>query len=165
MPVIPLTKGQFAIVDAEDFGDLDKHNWYAQSAQGSGGFYAARIENMGGKRALVLMHRAINNTPAGFVTDHKNGNGLDNRKANLRTATTLQNQMNRAPNIRGTSKLKGAWFDGSSTNLNKWRSAIRINGRLKYLGRFETAEQAAAAYQRAATEYFGEFARTDGVKA
>lgn len=151
---IPLSQGQFAVVDDEDFAFLSQWKWTAQ--KNHNGFYAMRRE--GG--ALVLMHRVINQTPVGMVTDHCDGNGLNNRRRNLRTATQLQNQMNKSPNRRGSSPLKGAWLDANPRNRKQWRSAIRIKGRLKYLGRFLTEQEAADAYARAAEEHFGEFART-----
>lgn len=154
---IPLTQGQFAIVDDGDFELLSRWKWYAQRHPTTG-FYAARREGRGGP--VVLMHRFINQTPDGFVTDHRDCNGLNNQRLNLRTATDQQNQMNTAPNRGGTSPLKGAWFDPSMRNRKQWRSAIRINGRLKYLGRFQTEHEAADAYAVAAAEHFGDFART-----
>lgn len=152
--LIPLTQGKSAIVDDQDFDWLSQWKWTAQKH--SHGFYAMRHD--GGR--LVLMHRLINGTPEGIGTDHRDGDGLNNQRANLRTATQLQNMMNRRGKRGGTSRFKGVWADPNARNRKLWRSGIRLNGRMKYLGRFATEEQAAAAYARAAAEHFGEFART-----
>lgn len=153
---IPLTRGQFATVDDEDFDWLSQWKWHAQPNEAHG-FYANRHDEQG---RLVAMHRLINATPPGFVTDHRDGDGLNNRRRNLRTATQLQNMMNRRGKRGGSSIHKGVWADPSPRNSKLWRSAIRLNGRLKYLGRFHTEGEAAAAYAAAAAEHFGEFART-----
>ena len=149
--LIPLTQGQFAKVDDEDFGWLSQWKWTAQATDR--GFYAMRKCN----RKLVLMHRLINQTPEGMVTDHKDGDGLNNQKGNLRTATHLQNMMNRRGKRGGTSTFKGVWLDRTQAGRKKWRAGIRLNGRLKYLGRFETEHEAAAAYAAASNTHFGEF--------
>lgn len=153
MKQISLTKGQHALVDDEDHDFLMQWKWYAQVAH-CGGYYAARRDETG---RLLYMHRQINHTPTGMVTDHIDGNGLNNTRTNLRTTTQLQNLMNRSPQRGGTSSFKGAWRD-----RKKWRSAIRLNGKLKYLGSFETEQEAAEAYALAAKEHFGEFHRITG---
>jgi hypothetical protein len=153
MKLIPLSQGQSAQVDDADFDWLSQWKWTAQRT--AHGFYATRYD---GDR-LVLMHRLINGTPEGMVTDHRDCNGLNNQRSNLRTATQLQNMMNRRGKRGGTSRFKGVWADPNPRNLKLWRSAIRINGKLKYLGRFHNEEDAAAAYAAAARQHFGEFAR------
>ncbi len=156
MKRIALTQGQFALVDDEDFEHLSQWKWFAQKTP-MGSFYAQRREHHGGP--VVLMHRYLAQTPAGLVTDHVDGNGLNNQRANLRSATALQNMMNKAPNRGGSSPLKGAVFDRGHKS-RPWRASIRLNGRLKYLGNYTTPEEAAAAYAAAATVHFGAFART-----
>lgn len=153
MREIGLTQGQVALVDDEDFDRLSQHKWFAQATQ-TGGFYAARYD----VDHLVLMHREVNNTPGGLLTDHRDANGLHNWRSNLRTATPLQNMMNRRGKRGGTSRFKGVWADPNPRNRKLWRSAIRLDGRLKYLGRFHTEEEAASAYAIAAATHFGEFA-------
>ena len=154
MKKVPLTRGLFTIVDDGDYDIVSEHNWYAHS-RGDGKFYAARRET--GSRSLVLMHRQINSTPADALTDHIDGDTLNNQRANLRSASALENARNQSKQSR--QSMKGAWFDASGRSSRKWRSAIRVNGRLKYLGRFFTQEEAAAAYAIAAASIFGEFAR------
>lgn len=157
MREIPLTRGLSAMVDDEDATLVSQWKWYAHGR--AGGFYAARRECHGGR--LILMHRLINGTPEDMITDHIDGNGLNNRRGNLRDATPLQNMMNKAPNRGGSSPLKGAWFDPNPRNTKPWRSAIRLGGKAKYLGRFATQHEAAAAYAQAASEHFGDFACTE----
>ncbi len=86
--LIPLTQDQFAIVDAEDYGWLSRYKWFAVKNRET--FYAQRF----GDGTIVGMHREIMRTPKGMVCDHKNHNGLDNRKSNLRLCTSAQNRYN-----------------------------------------------------------------------
>lgn len=154
MRAIPLTRGLTALVDDADYDRIAAHRWYAQP-NGGKRFYAARRERHGGP--LIYMHREINRTPDALHTDHIDGDGLNNQRSNLRSVTPAQNAMNKGKQ-RGQSS-KGAWLDPSTRGANKWRAAIRIAGRLKYLGRFSTEEQAASAYAAAAEGHFGEFNR------
>lgn len=154
MREITLTRGQVALVDDDDFEWLSQWRWYAQS-NGRGGFYAARRARHQGP--LIYMHRLIAGTENGLITDHVDGNGLNNQRSNLRSATQLQNMMNRIGKTAGSSRFKGVWFDARQSGARKWRSAIRINGKLKYLGRFEREEDAGAAYAAAASQHFGQF--------
>lgn len=147
MKLIPLACGAAAIVDDCDYLSLSSQRWCLFNK------YAGRYEG----DVLVLMHRLINETPKGLFTDHINGNTLDNRRSNLRTATASQNMMNRRTRRKG-ALVKGAWFDGSGKQLKRWRASIEIAGRRKYLGRFHTEQEAADAYAAAARELQGEFA-------
>jgi osmotically-inducible protein OsmY len=154
LKTIALTKGHVAVVDDEDFSIVSQWKWYAQI--NLGGVYAARREGSGGR--LVYMHRLINATPSGMVTDHIDGNGLNNTRANLRTATHRQNAQNQRPQRKKDAATKGAWYDASGKQDKRWRSAIRVNGKLKYLGRYHTQQEAASAYAVAASQLFGQFA-------
>ena len=84
-----------------------------------------------------------------------NGNGLDNRKANLRICSNSQNQANRGVGKNNTSGFKGVWFDN---RVLRWRAAIQVLKKRIQLGKFDLKEDAARAYNKAATKYFGEFA-------
>lgn len=152
MKTIALSKGFSTIVDDEDFDFLNQFKW---SYHHSG--YAVRMEVVKGfKRKTLLMHRVINKTPEGLFTDHVNGNGLDNRKCNLRNATPTQNQRNKSICKNNTSGFKGvSWHK----NRNKWSCTIRIGVKKIYLGYFNTKEDAAEAYNLAAEKYHGEFRR------
>lgn len=153
---IPLTKGKYAIVDPEDYERLAQHKWHAN--KGGRTFYAARnVWMKTGKTRLELMHRLILNVCGDVVVDHINHKGWDNRKANLRPATRMQNGRNR---VKGkgrnySSRYKGvAWIEASK----RWRASIMVNRRLIFLGSFDDEIDAAKAYDRAALKYHGEFA-------
>jgi hypothetical protein len=162
---IPLSKrgkhaGKYtAIVDFID-DDLASANWTAQSSHGN--VYAHRnYYDENGKVTRVLMHRVIMERelgypiPKGMEVDHINGIGTDNRRENLRLATNIQNSMNSKKPRTNKSGYKGVSFMAES---NKWRATIKANGKLFYLGSFDTPEQAHAAYCDAADELHGDFA-------
>ena len=93
--------------------------------------------------------------PAGTIPDHRNGDGLDNRRSNLRPATNQTNLMNRGPQVNNTSGFKGVIFDKRS---DAWRAQIKVDGRYIYLGCLDSKIEAAEAYNEAANKVFGEFA-------
>jgi len=155
---IPLTKGKFAIVDPDDYYRLSEYKWYV-----SGGcynkFYAIckKPKRDGKGTKLISMHREVANTPDGLVCDHINGRTLDNRKANLRSATCSQNIWNSRKTSRaGYSKYKGITFYKRQQN---WGAQICVNHRRIFLGKFKDEIQAAKEYDKAARKYFGEFAK------
>lgn len=136
----------FCLVDVDDFDFINSFKW-ALSTRG----YAQRCD---GKKT-VFMHRVINKTPEGLATDHINHNGLDNRKANLRTSNQSQNGGNRRPNRNTTSKYKGVCW---CNKTKKWPATIKISKKLHHLGYYTNEDDAADAYDVAAEKYYGEFA-------
>ena len=106
------------------------------------------------------MHRVILGLEQGTLCDHRNHDGLDNRRQNLRPCNDSQNAGNKRKHLGASSQLKGVDWHKSS---RKWRAQIRINGRSKHLGCFTSETAAAAAYDRAALIHFGEFALTNGM--
>lgn len=151
---IKLTKGLISIVDEEDFEVINHFKWRAQKARGK--FYAAREDYSNGKRT-VLMHRAIINAPNNLEVDHINGDTLDNRRVNLRLATTQQNQFNKKyPYKNNKLGIKGVYWH---KKCNKYQASIRHNHRTIYLGLFESSTDADKAYRDGETKYFGNFAR------
>ena len=106
MKSIALSQGQYALVDDEDFPSLSKHKWFAHRDGHT--YYALRNINIGkNKSTTIRMHRIILNTPDGMHTDHINGDGIDNRKGNLRICTKQQNDMSKRKYKKGTSAYKG----------------------------------------------------------
>ena len=157
MAEIELTQGKIAIVDEEDFERLSKYKWCTR--KGGNTFYAIRWgPRVDGKRRVILMHREILGLKPGDPdVDHRDGNGLNNQKKNLRIATKSQNAMNQQK-TRGTSRFKGVYWHKPS---KKWRARICVNGEQKQLGHFMDEEEAARAYDEKAREIFGEFAKTN----
>lgn len=151
MKEIILTQGKVALVDDEDFEWLNKVKWHAR--KGPATYYAARGVNTKGKIKIILMHRVIMNAPKGMQVDHKDRNGLNCQKSNMRNCTHGQNQMNKVG--WGASRYKGVSF------WQRGRGKVLIKAKIKkeYLGLFPTEEAAALAYNERAKELFGEFAK------
>lgn len=152
---VPLTRGRTAVIDAEDVPLVEGFFWQGKLSRHN--VYAIRFEQHGQKRKLVCMHRAIAGAPDGTLVDHINGNGLDNRRANLRLATNAENTRNQRRNRRNTSGYKGVTWHKAT---GKWRAQIQVNGRRKHLGCFDRSVEAYSAYCEAALRFHGEHART-----
>lgn len=152
MKYIPLTKGKQAIVDDEWFPILYLFNWHYQEE--SKGGYARKMITIDGKQKPLWMHRLIANCPQGMFVDHINHNKLDNRRENLRLVTVRENGMNREVSKTNKSGIKGV-----SYFRKRWRAII---GR-KLIGYFDTKEEAAKAYNKAAKNLFGDYAKLNKV--
>lgn len=153
---ILLTQGKVAIVDAEDYERLKRWRWSYAAIPGASG-YARRGESPypgSCKTRTVLMHRQILNVAAGQSVDHINGNGLDNRKINLRTCTHQQNCHNRQAPPRA---LVG--YIGVTRHRDKFQGRIMIGRQAICLGSRYTPEEAARDYDAAAKYLRGPFAR------
>lgn len=155
MKEIPLTQGKFALVDDEDFEWLNQWKWRVKKAK-NGRFYVQRGMRENGQSRTLYMHREIMKTPKGLDADHRDRNGLDNRKSNLRNCTRSQNLMNTIKREKNLSGYKGVTW---CKEKEKWQAQIFVNNKNIRLGRFKTKEAAAFIYDEAAKKYFGEFAR------
>jgi hypothetical protein len=139
--------GRWAKVDDELFAVLSGYSWFLRPD----GYVAANVYK-NGKRAIVKMHHIVLRTLPGVEVDHINGNRRDNRRENLRLASKSQNQANRKLNKNSTTGYKGVSFD-----KGKYRASIGGKPR-EYLGSFDTAQEAAIAYNAAAQARYGAFA-------
>lgn len=153
MKTIALTQGQVAIIDAEDYEAISRFKW--QAFWNGYTFYAVRNVWVGRKRTTMYMHRFLLNPPLGFEVDHRDGDGLNNTRANIRLCTKAENQHNKQPQS-GSSNYKGVCW---CTRDRIWMAHIKVNRRLLNLGYYHNEEEAALAYNWAATKHFGEFAR------
>lgn len=153
--LVPSNSGRFAIIDEDDAHIVDPYRWCCDSL---GYFRRKRRAGEGKGFSSVLMHREILNAPAGVDVDHINGDPSDNRRANLRVATRSQNRVNTGLQSNNTSGYKGVSW---RVKHQKWQAAIsRIEPRgMRFLGHFDSAIEAARAYDAAAIELYGEFAR------
>jgi hypothetical protein len=151
---IPLSNGQFATIDAVDVPLVEGYNWTAAVRKHT--TYVERNSVTGGVRKIVLLHRVIAGTPDGMFTDHINGDGLDNRRCNLRVVDKVQNGRNQKVTERNTSGFKGVTWD---SQRGKWRSQIVVDHKQRYLGLYLNPEDAHAAYAKASAELHGEFGR------
>lgn len=151
---VPLTKGYEAVIDAADVPLVDGFNWCAQVQSHT--VYAIRRDCSGPTPSTVRMHRAIISEIDGLEVDHRDGNGLNNRRNNLRESTKAQNQQNSRIRRNNTSGFKGVCWDKAS---GKWMASIKANGKRRTLGRFTTPDVAHAAYVMASRALHGEFGR------
>lgn len=149
MAEIWLHGGKVALVDDCDFERFHCFSWFPTSGTI---LYAQRKQG----RKNILMHREIMSAPPGLQVDHINGNGLDNRRANLRLCTLAENLRNQR---RRTNNASG--FKGVNKSGDVWRARIKVNNQEIPLGCYKDPTEAARAYDYAAKKYFGEFARTN----
>src|SRR6266851_357302 len=140
--LIPLTQGQTAIVDEEDFDWLSQWNWLAQWSEKTKSFYAQHHRN-----PVMSMHRLILGCSESEEGDHKDHNTLNNRRNNLRKCTGSQNCSNRRIRADNVSGFKGVYW---KVEREKWVAQIKTGGVCRWLGYFDTAQEAAEVYDTAA---------------
>ena len=145
MKKIPLTQGMVALVDDEDFAALNKFTWHYST-----GYARSNISVQEGRKKIISMHRIINRTPSGFITDHIDRNTLNNTRKNLRTVTRSQNAFNiKIPKSNTSGHIGVHWHKYAK----KWRSYIEVNGRRIHLGLYELKKLAIKARESAKKRY------------
>lgn len=157
---IPLTQGQFAIVDDEDFESVLRFKW--RIAKWKNCSYAKCIVHLGYLsnprrriRRCMSLHQFLMRPPQGKEVDHRDRNGLNCQRKNMRICTRSQNMCNCRPHRNSTSQYKGVyWYKA----LRKWHSRISVAGEQIHLGYFMSEMDAALAYDNAARKYHKEFA-------
>ena len=150
---VPLTQGKFAIVDDEDYERVIKNRWYLAVRGKIRKINYAACSAPGGK--TLLMHRLIMNICDRKISiDHKDHNGLNNTKSNLRTCTSSQNNYN-SIKTTGVSMFRGVSWD---KKRNRWHAQIKKENKIYHLGRYKNEVDAGIAYNKKATELHGEFA-------
>jgi hypothetical protein len=153
MKEIPLTRSKIALVDDEDYPELSKFKWHAESKKY--GFYACRRVNNQGKINRLSMSRFLMSPPKGLVVDHINHNTLDNCRSNLRVCSVGENCRNRKKPRTNTSGYKGVVWQESRKS---WRASLETGDKTVWLGNHGNREDAARAYDVKAKELFGAFA-------
>jgi hypothetical protein len=149
---VPLTKGYEAVIDVEDAHLVEGFNWWA--SVGVRTVYARRTNFSDIPRQSEKMHRVIMACPEDKVVDHIDGDGLNNRRSNMRIVSRAENTCNRRITLKSTSGFKGVSADKGS-----WRAQISVGGKQRRLGHFATPEEAHAAYCAASAALHGEFGR------
>lgn len=158
--VIELLGGKQAFVDAVDHAYLSQWRWSFEARRKTG--YAYRKAH--GRRGRIYMHRSVAERRRDLIADcdvdHVDGDGLNNRRCNLRPATRSQNNANGCRPKNNTSGYKGVY---PHSLVDKWVAQIGVAGKRVYLGLYTDPRDAARAYNQAAVQHFGDFARLNSV--
>ncbi|WP_434439746.1 HNH endonuclease [Lentzea sp. E54] len=153
MRELQLTRGYAALVDESDWDRVSQIKWQALVLRNT--VYGVRTVRHEGKQGTQYLHRFLLDAPKGLEVDHIDGNGLNNRRSNLRLGTRAENRRNRQRQRPGPSGYVGVHWNA---RLGKWCAQIRIDGKRKHLGYFIDPAQAARVRDAAAIELHGEFA-------
>lgn len=161
MKQIPLSRGRFTTVDDSDYEWLNQWHWWAQVKK-NGYAYAVRTEGTQPHRKMIRMHRFILGIEdAEILVDHKDCDGLNNTRANLRRATTQQNNCNHRLRKDNKTGYKGVWWNADS---NMYQAYIRTNGKAHIIGYSTCPKTCARTYNQKALELFGEYSRLNKVE-
>lgn len=164
MTELNLTRGLVTQLDAEDLEFLNQWKWSAHP--GGSTFYAYRMVGSRSKQKAILLHRVLlglqcattgKNLQSDVIVDHKNGNGLDNRRSNLRPVTTQQNNLNRQVRKDSSSGVKGVCRRTENDRI-RWVAYICKDHKMRYLGSFPTLEEARKVRLEAEQSLHGEYA-------
>lgn len=152
---VKLTRGLVTTIDVEDLELVSQYKWFA--SRGSNTDYASRTQNEDGRRKNVKLHRVLLNAPDGVHVDHRNGNGLDNRRENLRLCTTVENRRNSHKPKGCSSTFKGV-YKRPGERPKSWIASVSV-GKKRHVRLFYTELEAAQWYDEMASEHYGEFAK------
>jgi hypothetical protein len=161
MKEIIATNGMIIKVDDSDFEYLNQWQWYASKGKNKNTFYAKRSDysdyKKEGRLRTVCMHREILQLKvSSILVDHRDGDGLNNQRNNLRAATPSRNAVNSVSRKGASSKYLGVSYHKQNRN---WRAIVKKDYKNNHIGCFKTQEEAALAYNLKAIELFGEYAR------
>ena len=154
--IVELTQGQVTLVDIDDLPLIENLKLFAQWQECKHGYYARYGKYKNGKTKIFSLHRTIMKAKKGEIVDHISGDGLDNRKLQLRICTSAQNAMNRRTRYDNSSGKKGVYWSGY-----KWVACISIDGKVVNLGRFYKYEDAVEARECAEKEHYGEYSKEE----
>lgn len=149
---------QVVLVDAQDSWLLTQYRWYLWSTKRHSGIYVVASESNKNPKQIHYkrLHQLILKADAGQIVDHVNGNPLDNRRKNLRITNSSGNNKNAGKRRNSKGKFKGVHY---STREKKFKAQVQCDGKKINLGTYLSEVEAAKAYDIAALQYFGEFAR------
>lgn len=155
---LPLTKGKVALISPEDLKLVDKYPWHARQNRRGGKWYAYTTLPPQDRKTTrsVSLHRFLMDAQPGTLVDHKDGDGLNCQRHNMRIANHTQNNAHRIgkPSWSKNTYRGVKWH----TRDKRWRACLSLNNKTLHLGSFATEEDAARAYNKGALEHFGEFA-------
>lgn len=158
MKIIRLTQGKRTMVSDADFEWLIQWRWYAVRVKNLNGEQWCAVRSK--QNRLLYMHREIaarSGLPRSRRYDHRDRDGLNNQRANIRPCTNSQNMANTAKRSGATSQFKGVHW---RRDCSKWQAQIRVRYRLIHLGYFGDEYAAHHAYTAAAQKHFGPFANS-----
>lgn len=156
--IITLTRGYETVIDAADLALIAKNKWYAIPDHSQITAYAATSMRIGACKTTVMLHRFILGADKNYVVDHIDGDGMNNRRNNLRLATRQENSMNQRRSKNNKSGFKGvSWVEARQ----KWHARICLQRQSYHLGLFESAHEAHAAYVAASKSLHKEFGRPE----
>jgi len=161
MREIPLTQGKVALIDDADYELVSQYKWFADISRNT--WYArTNVKRPNGSWTSLKMHRLIIGAQKGEQVDHRDRNGLNNTRANLRISTVSQNCQNKRTPQHNKSGYKGVYYESAHTH-RPWRAYIKIGNKQHKIGSFATREEAAQAYNEMALKHFGEFAHLNKI--